>query len=100
MSTRPRYMYSMETIASSGSCTWLSVLDLRFGFLIGSFVTSSAKAQCGRSSVISFLCLLLRLPRSEVLLDRLNHLVTDLGGLCEARAEVLLDLLELLSIPV
>jgi len=42
--------------------------------------------------------LLLRLPSSQVLLDRLDHLVAHLRSLCEARAEVTLDLLELLTV--
>ena len=44
------------------------------------------------------LLLLLLLTGSQVLFNRLDHFVAHFRGLCEARAEVVLDLLELLAV--
>jgi hypothetical protein len=41
---------------------------------------------------------LLLLTGSQVLFNRLDHFVAHFRGLCEARAEVVLDLLELLAV--
>ena len=42
--------------------------------------------------------LLLLLTDSQVLFDCLDHFVAHFGGLCEARAEVVFDLFELLTV--
>ena len=47
---------------------------------------------------LSLTRLLLRLPRSQVVLNCLNHLIADLRSLCEARAEVALDVFELCTV--
>lgn len=44
------------------------------------------------------LVLLFLLASSQVLFNRLDHLVAHFRGLCKARAEVILDLLELLAV--
>lgn len=44
------------------------------------------------------LLLLLLLTGSQVLFNRLDHFVAHFRGLCKARAEVVLDLFELLAV--
>lgn len=44
------------------------------------------------------LSFLLLLPDSQVLFNGLDHLVTHFRGFCEARAEVVLNLFELLAV--
>lgn len=41
---------------------------------------------------------MLRLPSLQILLDRLDHLVANLGSFRETRAEVTLDLFEFLTV--
>jgi hypothetical protein len=45
-----------------------------------------------------FPVLLLLLTGSQVLFDGLDHFVAHFGSLCEARAEVVLDLFKLLTV--
>ena len=47
---------------------------------------------------LSLIRLLLLLPGSQVLLDSLDHLIADLRSLCKARAEVALDVFELIAV--
>ena len=50
------------------------------------------------TSMRTALLLLLLLTGSQVLFNRLDHFVAHFRGLCEARAKVVLDLLELLAV--